>query len=59
MAGYGTVRSYAEELGIDDAADTLQEILDEEGAADELLTSIATGGLLTQGVNEAARSGRA
>jgi ferritin-like metal-binding protein YciE len=41
MAGYGTVRTYAEQLGYDDQAKLLQQTLDEEGHANELLTQIA------------------
>jgi ferritin-like metal-binding protein YciE len=41
MAGYGTVRTYARQLGFDEQADLLQETLDEEGDADKLLTQIA------------------
>ena len=41
MAGYGTVRTYARQLGLDDQADLLQQTLDEEGETDKLLTSIA------------------
>jgi ferritin-like metal-binding protein YciE len=41
MAGYGTVRTYARQLGLEDQAELLQETLDEEGKADELLTQIA------------------
>jgi ferritin-like metal-binding protein YciE len=41
MAGYGTVRTYARQLGLDEQADLLQETLDEEGKANELLTQIA------------------
>ena len=41
MAGYGTVRTYARMLGLDDQADLLQETLDEEGHANDLLTQIA------------------
>ena len=41
MAGYGTVRTYAQLLGMDDAAELLQETLDEEGAADKKLSGIA------------------
>jgi ferritin-like metal-binding protein YciE len=41
MAAYGTVRTYAEQLGHGRAAAVLQETLDEERAADEKLTSIA------------------
>jgi ferritin-like metal-binding protein YciE len=42
MAGYGTVRTWAEKLGRDDDARLLQETLDEERDADELLTKLAT-----------------
>jgi ferritin-like metal-binding protein YciE len=43
MAGYGTVRTYAEQLGLDRAATVLQETLVEESMADEKLTRIARG----------------
>ena len=43
MAGYGTVRTYAEQLGFRDQAKLLQQTLDEEGKANELLTQIAEG----------------
>jgi ferritin-like metal-binding protein YciE len=41
MAGYGCARTYARLLGHDDAADLLQETLDEEGSADKKLTKLA------------------
>ena len=41
MAGYGTVRTYAELLGQPQIAQLLQETLDEEKEADETLTQIA------------------
>jgi len=41
MAGYGTVRTYAEQLGFSDQAKLLQPTLDEAGKANELLTQIA------------------
>lgn len=41
MAGYGTVRTFAERLGHRDIAQTLQQILDEEGATDKKLTMLA------------------
>ncbi len=41
MAGYGTVRSLARQLGRDDIAQILQQTLDEEGAADKKLSAIA------------------
>jgi ferritin-like metal-binding protein YciE len=41
MAGYGTVRTWAELLGEKDAAKLLQQTLDEEGDADKSLTKLA------------------
>jgi len=42
MAAYGTARTFAEQLGLSQAADLLQSTLDEEEAADEKLTQLAT-----------------
>jgi ferritin-like metal-binding protein YciE len=56
IAAYGTVKTLAKELGYDDAAKLLDETLSEEGAADDLLTKIATGGLLRSGLNAEAAS---
>ena len=41
MAGYGTVRTYARQLGYAAQAELLQQTLDEEGATDHLLTELA------------------
>lgn len=41
MAGYGCARTFARLLGLEEAADLLQETLDEEGATDEKLTELA------------------
>jgi ferritin-like metal-binding protein YciE len=41
MAGYGTVRTYARQLGFERQADLLQLTLDEEGDTDKLLTQLA------------------
>jgi len=41
IAGYGTVRAWAEALGLSDVAALLKETLDEEKAANEKLTGIA------------------
>jgi ferritin-like metal-binding protein YciE len=41
MAGYGTVRTYARQLGYQSQADLLQRTLDEEGETDHLLTDLA------------------
>jgi len=59
MAGYGTVRTFADHLGYSDAKDLLQQTLNEEGEADKKLTALAEGGLFKTGINEkaATRSG--
>ena len=41
IAAYGTLRTYARQLGYDNHAELLQQTLDEEGEADKLLTQIA------------------
>ena len=41
IAGYGTVRTYAQLLGLKKAEKLLQETLDEERETDELLTGIS------------------
>ncbi|MCW3126601.1 MAG: hypothetical protein JWO03_2259 [Bacteroidetes bacterium] len=41
IASYGTLRQFAQTLGLDEAADLLQETLDQEKAADEKLTEVA------------------
>jgi ferritin-like metal-binding protein YciE len=56
IAAYGTARTFADELGMDDAKDLLDQTLDEESHADKLLTKIATGGMLKAGINQAARN---
>jgi len=56
IAGYGTVVTLADHLGFDEAKDVLGQTLDEEGAADKLLTKIATGGMFKAGVNQKAAS---
>ena len=58
IAGYGTVRTLAKELDHGDAASLLNDSLDEESKADELLTKIATGGFLRSGVNQQAAGKR-
>ena len=47
MAAYGTVRAMAEQLGYTAFAELLQQTLDEEGAADKKLTTIAEGEVLS------------
>jgi ferritin-like metal-binding protein YciE len=55
MAAYGTLVAWAEGMGHTDAAQLLQETLDEEKAADEKLSSLAEGGINQQAA-EAAHS---
>jgi ferritin-like metal-binding protein YciE len=45
MAGYGAVRNYALRLDYVDAADLLQQTLDEEGEANKKLTNLAESGI--------------
>jgi ferritin-like metal-binding protein YciE len=45
MAAYGTLIAWANAMGHTEAADLLQQNLDEEKAADEKLTSVAEGGI--------------
>lgn len=42
MAGYGSVRTWAETLGQNEIANLLQQTLDEEGETNKKLTSIAS-----------------
>lgn len=42
IASYGTLRAFAEILGLNDAAELLQETLDEEKGADEKLTEVTS-----------------
>jgi ferritin-like metal-binding protein YciE len=45
MAAYGTLVAWARVMGRTEAADLLQQTLDEEKAADEKLTALAEGGI--------------
>ena len=45
MAAYGTLIAWAQSMGHTEATDLLQEILDEEKAADKKLSSLAEGGI--------------
>jgi ferritin-like metal-binding protein YciE len=45
MAAYGTLVAWAQSMGHTEAADLLQEILDEEKAADKKLSTLAEGGI--------------
>jgi ferritin-like metal-binding protein YciE len=57
IAGYGTARTLADQLGYDRAEELLDETLDEESNADKLLTKIATGGFMRSGINDEAAPG--
>ena len=54
IARYGTLRTWAEELGLADAAKLLQETLDEEEATDQALTEIAESVVNQEAQSEAA-----
>ena len=56
MAAYGTLVAWAKAMGHTEAADLLQETLDEEKAADEKLSSLAEGGI-NQSAAKAAHPG--
>lgn len=56
IAAYGTARALADQLDQRTARELLSETLDEERQADELLTKLATGGLIVAGLNERAQS---
>jgi ferritin-like metal-binding protein YciE len=53
ICGYGTARAYARELNLGEVAELLEETLNEEYQADDLLTDLAVGG-----VNEEAEGRR-
>jgi ferritin-like metal-binding protein YciE len=54
IAGYGTARTLADQLGYNESRALLEDTLDEENDADERLTKIATGGIFGTGLNERA-----
>ena len=56
MAAYGTLVAWAKAMGHDQAADLLQQTLDEEKAADEKLSALAEGGI-NQGAADVAHPG--
>ena len=53
MAGYGTVRTYAHQLGHEQHVELLQQTLDEEGEADKLLTQLAESSINVEAAAEA------
>jgi ferritin-like metal-binding protein YciE len=52
IATYGTLRTFAKTLGLNDAAGLLQEILDQEKAADVKLTEVAEATINIQAAQE-------
>jgi ferritin-like metal-binding protein YciE len=55
IASYGTLKSFAKQLGLDsEVTDLIQDTIEEESAADKKLTKIAEGTLFTSGVNKEA-----
>jgi ferritin-like metal-binding protein YciE len=52
MAAYGTLVAWALAMGHREAADLLQQNLDEESAADEKLTALAEGGINKKAASE-------
>ena len=53
IAGYGTVRTYAQLLGEKEAARLLQQTLDEEGMTDKKLTQLAETSINVEAMSEA------
>lgn len=53
IASYGTLRTFAKTLGLDDAVSLLEEILEEEKGADEKLTEIAESTINIEAATEA------
>jgi ferritin-like metal-binding protein YciE len=56
IALYGTARALADQLDLRAAVELLGETLDEESQADDVLSKLATGGLIVAGLNERAQS---
>jgi ferritin-like metal-binding protein YciE len=52
MAGYGSARTYANMLGYYDAAQLLQQTLDEEGETDKKLTQLAESVVNREALNQ-------
>jgi len=52
IASYGTLRTFAQTLGLDDAAAILEEILEEEKNADNTLTDVALSTINVQALEE-------
>jgi ferritin-like metal-binding protein YciE len=54
ISAYGTARALAGELHLDTTSALLDQTLEEEGKANKTLTKLATGGLLSSGINRKA-----
>ena len=54
IAAYGSVRTFANQLGLSDQSKLLQMTLDEEGETDKKLTALAEGNMFNDGINEKA-----
>ncbi len=55
IATYGTLRSFAKHLDVDDeVVDLIQETLDEEGHANKTLTKLADGSFFSSSINQEA-----
>ncbi len=52
IASYGTLRTFAQTLGLEDAAQLLEEILEQEKNADTLLTEIAVATINVEALEE-------
>mgnify|MGYP000869389962 FL=1 len=50
ISGYGTARTFAQQLGQNEVAELLSATLEEESAANELLTDIAMAGVNVQAI---------
>ena len=57
IAAYGTLVAWARAMGHDEAAEALQETLEEEKAADEKLSALAEGGINQEAADAAHPSG--
>ena len=59
LAGYRTAIAFAEQLGLDDVAETLEQTLDEETQGIKKLTRLAEGRLFRSGLNvQASQAGQ-
>lgn len=54
IASYGTLRTFAQTLGLDEAASILESTLEEEKTADSILTDIATSAINLEAAEEPA-----